>query len=245
MIEMSVSDLYSFKACPLRYKMINIDKLTGEMNASEGTRESIKSALSYYFYNKQDGIEIGMEDMKEKLGALWFGKMELYDIVTEGDKKKRDKYKTALGMLHSFHRTEKYNKDEIVAVNLDFRIPFGDEFFVTGTIPLIRDTIRGHEIVNIKTGRSKYDEFWQHTDMELTLQAMAYESMFKKPIASIRVHDLTNANTVFIDRKRKDYKRLYKTVEMVKKSIEEGWFYPRESYSCNQCPVKKYCMEWS
>ena len=245
LIEMTISDLYSFKQCPLRYKMLQVDKLTGEMSPNDGIRESIKSAISYYYYNKQDGKKIGMEEMKEKLGNIWFGEMDLYNIKFDGNVKKREAHLKALGMLNYFHRSEKYNTDEIVAVNLDFRIPFGDGFFVKGTIPLIRDTIRGHEIVNFKTGHNSYDEFWQRTDMEMTLQAMAYESMFKREVDSICVHNLNKASVTYIDRKRKDYKRLYKTIEMVKSSIDNGWFYPRESYSCDKCPVKKFCMEWN
>lgn len=245
MIEMTVSDLYAFKQCPLRYKFTEIDKLTGKLGENDGIRETLRSTIANYFYNKKEGKALSLEDMKEKLGNMWFGDMNLYDIKFDGDTRKREVFLKTVGMLNYFHRTEKYNTDEIVAVNLDFRIPFKNGFSVRGQIPLIRKTIRGYEIVIYKTGRQKYDEFWQNTDMELTLMAMAFESMFKQPVDSIAIHNLNSANVFYVTRKKKDYKRLHKTVDMVSKSIEEGWFYPRESYSCDKCPVKKFCTEWN
>ena len=245
LIEMTVADLYAFKQCPLRYKLTTMDKLTGQLNENDGIRESLKSTISYYFYERLDGREVGLEKLKEKLGNMWFGDMGLYDIKFDGNTKKREYFLKTVGMLNYFHRQEKYNKDEVVAVNLDFRIPFGEGFFVKGVIPLIRKGARGYEIVIHKTGRQKYDEFWQNTDMEVTLMAMAFESMFKRPVDSIVIQNLNSAHTFYVHRQKKDYKRLIKTVKMVKKSIDEGWFYPRESYSCDKCPVKNYCMEWN
>lgn len=245
MIEMSISDLYEFKACSLKYKLTKIDKLTDKITENDGLREAIRSTISYFYYNLQEGKLLTMTDLKEKFGNIWYGKMGLYDIMHDGNRSKREKELKAIGMLHAFYRTQKYNPDKVIAVNLDFRVPFGNNFYVRGNIPLIRETPRGMEIVNFKTGHQKYDQFWQRTDMELTLQAMGFESLFKKEVDSICINNLHAGTLIFPTRKRKDYKRLYKTIEMVRKSIDEGWFYPKESYHCDKCPVKNICMEWN
>lgn len=245
LIEMTMNELYNFKQCPLRYQLVNVHNLTKELSETEGIRETVRTVVGYYFYNKQGGKEPSMENLKEKFGALWFGEMGLHDIKFDGNPRKRETFLNAVGMLNYFHRKEKYDKSEIVAVNMEFRVPFGDGFFVTGALPVVKRTKEGLELVIYKTGRQKYDEFWQKTDMEITLMAMAFESIFGQKADQIVVHNLNTAQTYYLSRKKKDYKRLYKSVNMVKKSIEEGWFYPRESFSCDKCPVKKYCMEWN
>jgi hypothetical protein len=130
-----------------------------------------------------------------------------------------------------------------VAVNLDFRIPFGD-LSLTGKIPLIRDTPRGLEIVNFKTGNHKADEFWHRTDMGVTLQVMAYQSMFKSLPDSICLQYLRIGSSVYVHRTQGDYKRLKKSIDMMAKTMKENWYYPRESYQCDTCPAKTLCMEW-
>ena len=245
MIELSVNDLYEFKACPLRYKLTNIDKVAKKITPNDGVREAVKSTIAYYYEKLQDGIVLSMSDLKEKFGTIWYGKMDVYDIKFEGNSQKRAKELEAVGMLQTFHRSQKYKPDTVVATNLEFRVPFGPEFFVRGRIPLIREVARGMEIVNFKTSRSTYSEFWERTDMELTFQAMGFESIFKQESDSICVYNLSSAHTVYPQRKRSDYKRLYKSIQMIKKSIENEWYYPRESYTCDKCPAKKLCMEWS
>lgn len=245
MIEMTVSDLYAFKQCPLRYKLAHIDKLIRQLSRNDGIRESMKSTISYYFHQRMEGEEPGENELKEKLSNMWFGEMGLFDIKFNDNYKKREEFLKAAGMLNYFYRQEKNNQDKIIAVNLDFRIPFDNGFSIKGVIPLIRKNTRGYEIVIHKTGRQKYDEFWQNTDMEVTLIAMAFESIFKQPVDSIMVRNLYSAQTFFVYRQKKDYRRLNKTIKMVQKSIEKGWFYPCESYGCAKCPVKKYCTEWN
>ena len=243
-LEITVSDLYAFKSCPLQFKLTKIDKLNKKMREEDGLHAAIMSTISYFYYKLQDGILLSMDEIKEKFANIWYGKTNLYDIMHNGNRDKREKELQAIGMLHQFYRQQKHKPDKVIAVNLDFRVPFGPDFSVKGHIPLIRETPRGMEIVNFKTGNHKYNEFWQRTDMDITLQAMAFESIFKKEADSICIHHLRSGQSFFVERKKKDYQRLYKSITMMKKTIEQGWFYPRESYLCDKCPVQQLCMEW-
>ena len=91
MIELSVNDLYEFKACPLRYKLTNIDKVAKKITPNDGVREAVKSTIAYYYEKLQDGIVLSMSDLKEKFGTIWYGKMDVYDIKFEGNSQKRAK----------------------------------------------------------------------------------------------------------------------------------------------------------
>lgn len=242
--EITVADLYDFKSCPLRFKFTEIDKVCKKITANDGIRESIQSVLNYYYFHLKGGTQLGFDELKEKLSSIWYGNLDIYDIHVGGKAEQRKKELEAIDMLYTFYRQQRYEPDQVLASNLDFRIPFGNNFYVRGNIPVVRDTARGVEIAVYKTGKSKYDDFWQKTDMGLTLMAMAYHSMFKQEIDSIAVHILRKGTTHFVTRKRMDYKRLYKTVDLVKESMEKGWFYPRETFACDKCPAKNLCMEW-
>jgi CRISPR/Cas system-associated exonuclease Cas4 (RecB family) len=243
-MEFTISDLYMFKSCPLQFKLTKLDRMNQKIGEDDGLYAAMMSTLNYFYYKLQDGVLISMEELKAKFANIWRGKTQLYDIMHNDNKSKREKELQAIHMLHQFHRQQKHQPDQVIAVNLDFRVPFGHDFSVKGHIPLIRETPRGMEIVNFKIGKHKYNEFWQRTDMDITLQAMAFESIFKKQVDSICIHHLRTGQSFFVERKRQDYQRLYKSIMMMKKTIEQGWFYPRESYLCDKCPVQQLCMEW-
>lgn len=244
MMEITVGDLYDFKSCSLRYKYTEIDKVVKKITANDGVRESVQSVLNYYYFHLQMGEQLPLSALKEKFSAIWSGELNIYDIHTSNTADKRKKEIEAFGMLNTFYRQQIHKPDHVLAANQDFRIPFGDEFYVRGNLPVLRDTPRGIELAVFKMGKHKYDEFWQKTDMGLTLMAMAYHSMYKKEIDSIAVHTLRDGQTIYVSRKRSDYARLNKTVKMVKESIEKRWFYPRETVGCQKCPAKQLCMGW-
>jgi CRISPR/Cas system-associated exonuclease Cas4 (RecB family) len=243
-MEISIEQLYEFKACPLRYKFLHIDQLAIPMTENDGLREAIHSTLSYFYIHLHQGKFLGMEDLKQKFSSIWYGANKIYDIKFDGNQTRRKKELDAISMLSSFHRQQKFAPDQVVAVNVDFRVPIGEDFFVRGRIPVIRQTSRGMEIVNFKSSHIKPDEFWQTTDMGITLQALGFHSMFKKEADSIVLHHLKTATPIFVERRQKDYQRLYKSLQMMKKTMDEGWYYPRESYHCEKCPAKSMCMEW-
>ena len=243
-MEITVSDLYEFKSCPLRFKYSKMDKVVKEITTNDGVREALQSVINYYYFHLQSGTQVSLTELKEKFSSIWYGKLDIYDIYVGDKREQRKKELEAIGMLNTFYRQQQYTPDHVLDSNVDFRIPFGENFSIRGNIPVIRDTPRGVEMAVYKMGRHKYDAFWQKTDMGLTLMAMAYESMYKQAIDSIAVHVLYDGSTIYVDRKKKDYKRLMKTVTIVKESIEKGWLYPRETNACNKCPAKSLCMEW-
>jgi CRISPR/Cas system-associated exonuclease Cas4 (RecB family) len=243
-MEITVGDLYDFKSCPLRFKYTKVDKVVKEMTTNDGIREALQSVLNFYYFHLQSGSQVTLTELKEKFSSIWYGNLDIYDIYVGDKRQQRKKELEAIGMLNTFYRQQQHHPDYVLASNLDFRVPFGDNFFVKGNLPVVRDTPRGVELAIFKMGKHKYDEFWQKTDMGLTLNAMAYQSMFKQEIQSIAVHVLHDGSTIYVDRRKKDYKRLIKTVNMVKESIEKGWFYPRETLACGKCPAQNLCMEW-
>lgn len=245
-MELTVDDLYEFKACPLRFKFRKIDKLPDlPISQNDGLREALFSTISYFYMHLYEGKLLSMEQLKQKFASIWYGDNKLYNIKFDGNRQKRKRELEAIQMLQILHRQQSYHPDKVVAVNLDFRVSFGEDLFIRGKIPLIRETSAGLEIVNFKTSNHKVSDFWKRTDMGLTLQAIGFHSIFRKESDSICLQYLKQGTAVYTERKKKDYQRLYKTVRMIKKDMETHEFYPRESYHCDRCPAQSYCMEWT
>lgn len=244
-MEITIDQLYEFKSCSLRYKFMHLDKLPVQKSANDSLRESLLTTIAYFYFNLQEGKLVTLEDIKQKFTSLFYDKDKIFDIMYDDKGGRRKKELDAFSMLATFYRQQYYNPDKVVGVNVAFRVKIDEQFFVRGNIPLLRETVRGVEMVNFKTSNTKPDEFWQRTDMSLTLQAIGYHSMYKREADSICLHQLKQSLPIYVNRKKKDYHRLYKSAKMMKKAMDEGWYYPRESYSCDACPAKPYCMEWS
>ncbi|QHW35841.1 PD-(D/E)XK nuclease family protein (plasmid) [Paenibacillus rhizovicinus] len=244
-MEITIDQLYDFKSCGLKFKLTHVDRVPNmQMSENDGLREAVLMTISYFYMKLKEDKMLSMESMKQKFTSLWYGGKVL-NIKFDSSQSQRKRELDAFGMLASFHRKQRYVPDEVVSVNTEFRIPFGPDLFITGKIPLIRNTTRGMEIVNFKTSNHKQDEFWNRTDMALTLQAIGFHSMFNREADSMCLEYLKLGTNAYVERRRKDYQRLYKQVRLFKEHMEKGYYYPRESYACDKCPAKNYCMEWS
>jgi hypothetical protein len=244
-MEITIDQLYEFKACPLRSKLMHLDKIPNlQVTENDGLREAVLMTISYFYTKLKEDKLLSMDTLKQKFTSIWYGD-KVINVKFDSKASQRKRELEAFGMLASFHRQQKYSPDEVVAVNMEFRVPFGEDLYITGKIPLIRNTPRGMEIVNLKTSGHKQDEFWNRTDMALTLQAIGYHSMFGREADSMCLQYLKLGTNIYTERKRKDYQRLYKQIRFFKEHMDKGWYYPRESYACDRCPAKIYCMEWS
>ncbi len=244
-MEITIDQIYEFKACPLRYKLTEVDKVKKVfLNESNSLRKVILATLSYFYVNLHQGDLLSLEALKEKFTSLWYDKSKLLKIKFDDNENARKKELAAFSMLASFHRRQRFHPDKTVGVNVDFRIPIANDFFITGRIPVIRENSRGTEIVNFKTSTKRPTQFFMKTDMSITAQAIAYHSLFKREPDSIIMHHLKTAADLPVERVKQDYKRLYKSAQMMKKAMDEGWYYPLEGFHCDNCPVQNLCMEW-
>ena len=244
-MEITTKELYQFKQCPLKFKFNTIHRVE-ELNEEEGLEAAMQSTINYFYYQIQDGYLMSMDELKRKFSSIWYKSTNIYDITINSKQAMRKQEIKAIAMLQNLHREQQLNPDTVVSMNLDFRVPVSKDplLFIKGNIPIIRSTPAGDEIINYKYSNSKYNLFRMRTDMNITLQAMAYQSMFKKEVYSICVHNLKTNEKSYTHRKREDFQRLYKSVKGLTTTMSQDLYYPRESFMCDTCTSKKYCIEW-
>ena len=59
----TLTDLYEFKRCSLRFKLTKVDKVTSVMNAKDGLHEALHSTINYFYYAMLDGKFLSMNDL--------------------------------------------------------------------------------------------------------------------------------------------------------------------------------------
>lgn len=243
-MEMTAKELYLFKECPLKYHFKVNQKETVEMSRHDKAKEALQATIRFFYFHMIQEKEIEYDQLKKKFSSVFYKNSSGFDITEPKKPNERERDMKYIDMLHKFFMSQKYTPDLVKESQLEYRIPFGHDFFVKGTIPVIRVGQEGEEIVHHSLSSKKPTDFWLETDMDLTLQAMAYHSIFGEPVDKIIIRHLPSGEVYETRRTKDQYKRVYKTIKMMKKSIENEWFFPRESPLCNTCMVQDLCMKW-
>lgn len=244
MVELHIKELYDLFTCPLKYKLKHIDHLdTIKSDPNETIKHAAYETLNRMFQDLQDGKPVSLDELKRTYSSL-LNRRGIHPVMDDNPKQRERELEVFQG-IHNLFRMMQYQPDKIIAVNVKFRLSFGKDFFVTGEIPLIRESGGIMEIINFKTGKYYTDEFLHRTNMLFTMQAIAYQSIYKKPVDRIGIYFLRKGKFTFTKRTTSDYKRLYKKINVLKQYIKHGWYVPHESLACSGCEMKEICKEWS
>lgn len=242
MREVSLKDLYDFKNCPARFHLTNLGKVTHKAE-KDIVRETFLSVLRYFYLELQDGHLLTHEEIRQKLSRS-IANMEGYSLLDPKSKIQRDRELKLIRLVETFYAHESKVDQRIVSVDTQFRMPFSDKFAIKDEIPLLRkveDNIT--ELVIFKTGRNYINTFWLETDMSISLYAMAYQSLFRKPIDRICIYHIPSGSIYYTERNQKHYRRFLKSVRIMQKTVEDGGYYTRESMLCESCPARYACLE--
>lgn len=240
-MEISIKDLYDFKTCPARYRLTQLGQVTVKAPKDE-IRDVFFSLLRYYYLQKEDGIPVTFKEMKAKLSQLLHNTTG-FSIFDPKSKDRRDQELKSIKLLTTFFEHEEKVEQKIISVFQEFRMPFNPEFVIKDEIPLIRMVDGEVELVVFKTGRNYINTFWLETDISISLYAMAYQSLFKKPVDRICVYHIPSASIFYTHRTTKHYKRFLKSVRLMERVVGEGSYYTRESYLCDTCPARMACLQ--
>lgn len=243
MIEVSLKNLYDFKTCPVRYHLTELGKVTHKAE-KDIVRETFMSVLRHFYLQLQDGHLMTYKEMKQKLSRS-IANMKDYSLMDPKSKKQRERELQLIKLMNTFYEHESKVEQKVISVDTQFRMPFSDKFAIKDNIPLIRkveDNIT--ELVIFKIGRNYINTFWLETDMSISLYAMAYQSLFRKPVERICIYHIPSESIYYTERKAKHYKRFIKSVRVMQNVVENGGYYTRESFLCDTCPARYACLEY-
>lgn len=232
---LSVSQIETFKDCPLHYKLKYIYKVPTPMTASISfgisIHETLKEILNSKFINsklalqlyKENFLEEGFENKKQK--ELFFKKGESY--------------------LLGFMKNSYDPKVKTIELEKDFKFKIDKDLTLGGKIDRIDDLGRGiYEVIDYKTGANIPDQKEVDRDLQLSVYAMAVSEMFKIPPEKIKLslYFLDTQEKIITSRTTKQLDEVKQEIFEIKKEIEGSDFKCSNSYFCQLgCEFKMFC----
>jgi putative RecB family exonuclease len=246
MVEFGYDSLMTFMQCPLKYKFEYIDNInTNKESIKVYFKNTIHQTIKHFFkVLDEEGELLHQKQLNNHWSDLWFERVESEDILRGNKSEKANLTKKGYSFLKKFHRYQIDNPGSPIAVDLDYTINYMDEYKFSGNFELIREIDDKIQIVHFSTSRYVPDEFRQENDVSFTLNSYAFRQMFeKKENETLYYHIRTNKNLP-VYRGQGDYNKLLTIMNNIKSCIDQGLFYPRQSYKCKQCPYNRQCTAW-
>lgn len=245
---LSVSQIETFKTCPMHYKLKYIYKLVTPMSASISFGISIHETLQSFY--------IDPTSRKASRGSLERLILDLYrkSFLEEGylnKKHKQEFYKKGESYLLGFLKNGYNPKIKTIELEKAFKIKInpstssGQVLTVGGKIDRIDDLGGGeYEVIDYKTGASIPTQKEVDRDLQLSVYSLAVSQMFNVSPEKIKLslYYLDIQEKLTTKRTKKDLEKVKQEILEVKKEIEESDFKCSNGYFCQQgCELKMFC----
>jgi DNA helicase-2/ATP-dependent DNA helicase PcrA len=229
---LSVSQIETFKTCPMHYKLKYIYKLPTPPSASISFGVSIHDTLKKFVANPSLNItDIYNESFLEE-GYL-------------NKKHKQEFYKKGESYLLGFLKNGYDLKTKTISLEEKFNIKINDSLKIGGTIDRVDDLGNGrYEIIDYKTGANIPTQKEVDKDMQLSFYALAVSTLYKvKPDdikLSLYYFDTQEKITTYRTAEQLD--ELKEEILEIKKEIEKSDFKCNGNYFCQQgCEFSMFC----
>ncbi len=218
---LSVSQIETFKTCPLHYKLRYIYKLPTPPSASISFGVSIHDTLKkYYIDSTSDILKIYKESFLEE-GYI-------------NKKHKQEFFKKGENYLLGFLKNGYDKKTETISLEEKFNLKIKDctakaanELKIGGTIDRIDDLGEGrYEIIDYKTGANIPTQKEVDKDMQLSFYALAVSTLYKVDPEDIKLslYYLDTQEKITTRRTKEDLEKLKLEIIEIKKEIEDSDF---------------------
>lgn len=251
MDHLSKSQISLYMECSLKYKFQYVDELPRPFKSSGLAFGSvIHSSIEWLHKEKMRGNGISLEKLFRILKADWYSQKLDTDIFYK-DGETEDllllKGKEILNLY--FHEPVK----KAVAAEYPFEVPLinqgnGEKL----DVPLkgIIDLIEADDgIVEFKTAAKAMDKKSITNNLQLTIYAYAYKTLFKNEPQSLKIINFIKNKTPKMEiletkRGQKDFQRLFYLTKKVLMGIRSQIFFPRYSFLCKDCEYATSCRQW-
>lgn len=229
---LSVSQIETFKTCPMHYKLKYIYKLPTPASASISFGVSIHDTLKKFVSNPSLNIrDIYKESFLEEGYLNKKHKQEFF--------KKGEEY--LLGFLNNSYDV----KTKTISLEEKFNIKINDSLKIGGTIDRVDDLENGrYEIIDYKTGANIPTQKEVDKDMQLSFYALAVSTLYKVKPEDIKLslYYFDTQEKITTYRTAEQLDELKEEILEIKKEIEESDFKCNGNYFCQQgCEFSMFC----
>jgi len=233
---LSVSQIETFKTCPMHYKLKYIYNIPTSPSASISFGVSIHNTLKDYFDKKQDIL-----------------KLYKSNFISEGyinKKHKQEFYKKGEGYLLGFLKKEKDKQSlplrgKTISLEEKFTIKINPSLKIGGTIDRIDDLGKGrYEIIDYKTGANIPTQKDVDKDMQLSFYALALSNLYKAKPEDIKLslYYFEGQQKLITRRTKEQLEELKKEIMENKKEIENSDFKCNGNFFCQgKCEYSIFC----
>lgn len=169
---------------------------------------------------------------------------KIWDKICETHEDELDARKVleGWGLIKLF---DKYCYDHrlvIADTETPYEITINSNTIIYGKLDAIRINNGNLELFVVDCGSRQPDQLLLDMSLRYTLEIYAINKLAEKhKISCLRVLHLKSGKEFTTYRTKKDFDRLERMIANVGKSIRADIIFPREDYSCPQCPAKNYC----
>ena len=233
---LSVSQIETFKDCPLHYKLQYIYKLPKTSSASISFGISIHNTLKE-FIDTTAGIT--KKDILNLYKKNWIEKGYI------NKKHKQEFYKEGEDYLLEFLKKGYDKKIKTLATEQKFIIPLDKTLKIGGTIDRVDDLGGGRfEVIDYKTGAKVPSQKEVDKDLQLSFYALAALNLYnvKPEDIKLSLYYFKEQKKITTQRTEKDLEKVKEEILKIRDEIEKSDFKCNNSYFCqNKCEYSMFC----
>lgn len=239
-MRISYSALNTYKTCPFKYKLQNIDRIKEPKSKEAVFGTLIHSTLN--FVHKPGILSPTMEQAMEHFSVNWNGG------VFENEMEERAAFSQGVDMIRRYYANNDVSKANIVALESHFQIALGDHV-ISGIIDRIDRTDDGYEIIDYKTARKMPSQEMIDNDLQLSIYLQAFLSRYpeeKKNLDKIKVslYFVKHGAKLSSTRTEEQLEKVSQEFLSVIEQIEKEQFEPVINSLCDWCGYQKHCPMW-
>ncbi|HEY0566260.1 MAG TPA: ATP-dependent DNA helicase, partial [Terriglobales bacterium] len=237
---LSASQIETYESCPKQFYFQYVWGLPSDMSVISQYGSAVHVVLRSLFDGVMKGKVIGLLEVLFAFEA----EFSKYESTTE------EKHQFDLLMeqgrrhLTAFYRTnilEAAALPKVKAVEVPFELQI-DDVLVKGRMDRVDESGSGLVVIDYKTGKPKTEEVAKKS-LQLSVYALAAESMWKKRVIEAAFYSLENNTPVWAEQSEEALSKVRERILAVAQSIRNGEFDPKPSEfkGCGWCGYRSLC----
>lgn len=246
-MRISHSAMETFKQCPYKYKLNQIDKIPEPKSEESVFGSYLHYILQWFFENNYN--KISLKDLLSYYEKHW-PEIKYFDNKTQKEKPMSNFFfEEGIMMLKNFYQKNGHKDVTIISLEAPFEISLTDQndqiHIVSGIIDRIQKTDTRYEVMDYKTGKRLPTQTKVDQNNQLSIYALAF--LDKWPDIKIKDLDLSLYFLKFgeILKTKRTKEELEETKNKILKIIKdiqkEKSFCPKPTVLCGWCGYKNIC----